>query len=98
MTARFAFPALLSATMMLAALVTPGVGKETAMLLDAVSAGDLAKVQKILPEADLEAHDAQGRTALLLPPHPSALTAITPTPMNRAPMREDKANATVRTA
>jgi ankyrin repeat protein len=36
------------------------------MLIDAVRAGDVAKVRQIADSADLEARDAQGRTALLL--------------------------------
>ena len=36
------------------------------MLLDAVRAGKLVEVRSILGQADLEARDAQGRTALLL--------------------------------
>lgn len=39
------------------------------MLLDAVRAGDLAQVRLVAGNADLEARDGQGRTALLLATH-----------------------------
>ena len=42
---------------------------EGSMLLDAVRAGRLAEVRSMLGKADLEARDAQGRTALLLATH-----------------------------
>ena len=40
--------------------------RDGTMLLDAVRAGKLVEVRSILGQADLEARDAQGRTALLL--------------------------------
>lgn len=39
------------------------------MLLDAVRSGDLAQVRLVIGQADLEARDSQGRTALLLATH-----------------------------
>ena len=49
--------------------VASGEEKDEAMLLDAVRAGRLAEVRSMLGKADLEARDAQGRTALLLATH-----------------------------
>ena len=49
--------------------VTSGEEGEGSMLLDTVRAGRLAEVRSMLGKADLEARDAQGRTALLLATH-----------------------------
>ena len=47
--------------------------REGTMLLEAVRAGNLAQVREVLPKADLEARDAQGRTALLLATHANSI-------------------------
>ncbi len=51
---------------MLAIQAAETSGQESDMLIDAVRAGDAAKVRQIAGRADLEARDAQGRSALLL--------------------------------
>lgn len=61
-----AIPVVLSVAMMLAGLATPGIGKEATMLIEAVRKGDVSQTLAALPQADLEARDEHGRTALLI--------------------------------
>lgn len=56
----------LSALMLSMSSPQGAVAQETTMLIDAVRSGDVETVRGALAGADLEARDAQGRTALLL--------------------------------
>ena len=66
MSAKPAAVATLIAMLLSCSSAASGEERDGTMLLDAVRAGKLVEVRSILGQADLEARDTQGRTALLL--------------------------------